>query len=62
MAKSRAKVLSHPISMQRNDKFLSESYKNIRKNLGEISRILLKMSGEIREYCFEILVATLGLV
>ena len=50
MAKSRAKVLLNPISVQGNDDILFEGYKGNRENQEKVSGILLKISGKIREF------------
>ena len=50
MATSRVKALPDYISVQRSDKIIIKSYKNIGENHGEMSGISLKMSGKIREF------------
>ena len=53
------KTLLSPITVQRNHKVLIEGYENIRENQGKLNNISLKMSGKIREFFTQIVVATL---
>ena len=53
------KTLLSPLSVQRNHKILIEVYKNVRGNQGKLNSISLKMSGKIREFFTQIVVATL---
>ena len=60
MAKNGTKALPNILSVKRNYSILIEGYRNIGENQGILSRILLKISGEIRVFFPEILVATLS--
>ena len=59
MSRNRVKVLSNPISVQRNYEMSIEGYKNIKEDRGIMSRISLKISLKIGIFFPESLISTL---